>query len=44
MALAHQRGELLAYKLQDFPEGVGKLTWGERLDVLDAWVSVLNGV
>src|SRR5215472_42774 len=43
-ALAHQRGEPLAYKLQEFPEGVGKLTWGERFDVLDAWVALLDGI
>jgi len=35
---------LLANVLQAFPSGVGALTWGERLSVLDAWVQVLDGV
>lgn len=34
---------LLADALQDFPSGVGALSWGERLSVLDAWVQVLDG-
>jgi len=36
--------QLLANVLQTFPSGVGALTWGERLSVLDAWVQVLDGV
>ena len=36
--------QLLANVLQAFPSGVGALTWGERLSVLDAWVQVLDGV
>src|SRR6476661_4487581 len=35
---------LLADALQDLPAGVGQLSWGERLSVLDAWVQVLDGV
>src|SRR6478735_7975833 len=35
---------LLADAFQDLPAGVGQLTWGERLSVLDAWVQVLDGV
>src|SRR6476620_12372666 len=38
------RMRLLADALQEFPAGVGELNWGERLDVLDAWVQVLDGV
>lgn len=34
---------LLADAFQDLPAGVGQLSWGERLSVLDAWVQVLDG-
>jgi hypothetical protein len=34
---------VLADALQDLPAGVGQLSWGERLSVLDAWVQVLDG-
>jgi hypothetical protein len=36
--------QLLANVLQAFPSGVGALTWGERLSVLEAWVQALDGV
>ncbi|HTT24685.1 MAG TPA: S41 family peptidase [Candidatus Sulfotelmatobacter sp.] len=42
-ALAHQRGQALSDALHQLQSGVGKLTWGERLDILDAWVQVLDG-
>ena len=34
---------LLADAFQDLPAGVGQMSWGERLSVLDAWVQVLDG-
>src|SRR6476660_2406359 len=37
------RTQVLADALQDLPAGVGQLSWGERLSVLDAWVQVLDG-
>src|SRR5215831_16233141 len=37
------RMRVLADALQDLPAGVGQLSWGERLSVLDAWVQVLDG-
>src|SRR6476659_6772130 len=37
------RTRVLADALQDLPAGVGQLTWGERLDILDAWIQVLDG-
>lgn len=37
------RTPLLAEALREFPSGVGELSWGERLSVLDAWVQVLDG-
>jgi C-terminal processing protease CtpA/Prc len=42
--LAQERGQPLAEVLQEFPQGVGSLDWGERFDVLDAWVQVLDGL
>ena len=42
-AFAHQRGQNLPDALNQLQSGVGKLTWGERLDILDAWVQVLDG-
>jgi len=29
--------------MNELQSGVAKLTWGERLDILDAWVQVLDG-
>jgi hypothetical protein len=42
-ALAQQRGQALPDALNQLQSRVGKLTWGERLDNLDAWVQVLDG-
>jgi len=42
-AFTHQRGQILPDALNQLQSGVGKLTWGERLDILDAWVQVLDG-
>src|SRR5215467_6449655 len=42
-AFAHQRGQNLPDALNQLQSGVGKLTWGERLDILDAWTQVLDG-
>lgn len=39
-----QRGNSLSKELASFPDGVGELTWGERFDILDAWVQTLDGV
>ena len=41
---AQQRGRILPEALGEVPADVAKLNWGERLDVLDAWVQVLDGV
>lgn len=35
---------LLADAIGNFPSGVGALSWGERLSILDAWAQVLDGV
>ena len=43
-AAAHQRGRNLPEALSDIPADVAALNWGERLDILDAWVQVLDGV
>jgi len=43
-AIAHQRGTSLPAALGELPSGVAVLNWGERLDILDAWVQVLDGV
>lgn len=42
-ALTHQRGKALAEVLSEFPAGVGTLSWGDRLNIIDAWVMVLDG-
>ena len=42
--IAQQRGKILPEALGEVPADVAKLNWGERLDVLDAWVQVLDGV
>jgi hypothetical protein len=42
-ALNHQRGEALPDALPKLQSGIGVLSWGERLDILDAWVQVLDG-
>jgi len=38
-----QRGTPLAESLRPLESRVAKLTWGERLDILDAWTQVLEG-
>lgn len=43
-ALAQQRGSLLRDAVKAVPTGVGALTWGQRLDILDAWTQVLDGL
>lgn len=43
-AAAQQRGVALPQALREIPSDVGRLSWGERLDILDAWVQVLDGV
>lgn len=42
--MKRQLGKSISRTLTAFPAGVGKLTWGERLDILDAWEQVLDGV
>ena len=42
-AAAHQRGRLLSETLDETACDVARLNWGERLDILDAWVQVLDG-
>ena len=37
-----QRGTLLSTAVRAFPSA--PLSWGERLDILDAWAQVLDGV
>jgi C-terminal processing protease CtpA/Prc len=37
-------GQRLIDSLPIFTPGVGSLSWGERFDILDAWVSVLDGL
>jgi hypothetical protein len=41
---AIEKGRLLDDALDRFPRGVGSLTGGERFDVLDNWVQVLDGL
>ena len=41
--LEQQRGKALPDALHRLQSKVGKLSWGERLDILDAWVQVLDG-
>ena len=43
-AIAHQRGKSLPEALGEVPSGVAVLNWGQRLDIIDAWVQVLDGV
>ena len=42
--LAVQRGKPLSELLGELLPGIAPLTWGERLDILDAWAQVLDGV
>jgi hypothetical protein len=42
-AIADQRGRLLAETLDELACDIVRLNWGERLDILDAWVQVLEG-
>ena len=39
-ALAEQRGKALS----EVPSDIARLNWGERLDIIDAWVQVLDGI
>src|SRR4051794_28811605 len=39
-----QKGLLLKDAMLATPATVAQLTWGERLDILDAWALVLDGV
>ena len=41
---AQQEGEPISSSIAAFPTGVGTLTWGQRFDILDAWVTVLDGL
>jgi peptidase S41-like protein len=41
--LEHQRGTALTDALRPLQSRLAKLTWGERLDILDAWSQVLDG-
>lgn len=43
-ARTEQRGRLLTETVALVPQGVAELTWGQRLDILDAWTQVLDGV
>jgi hypothetical protein len=43
-AIAHQRGKTLPEALNEVPADLAVLNWGQRLDILDAWVQVLDGV
>ena len=43
-AITRQRGKTLAETLGEVPPEVARLSWGERLDVLDAWMQMLDGV
>src|ERR1700704_5333601 len=43
-AIAHQRGKSLPDALSEVPSEVAVLNWGERLDIIDAWAQVLDGV
>jgi hypothetical protein len=42
-AAVRQRGKLLPRALGEVPFDVARLNWGERLDIIDAWVQVLDG-
>ena len=43
-AIAHQRGKSLPDALGEVPSDIAALNWGERLDIIDAWAQVLDGV
>src|SRR5215469_12046814 len=43
-AIAHQRGKSLPEALGEVPSDIAILNWGERLDIIDAWAQVLDGV
>jgi Peptidase family S41 len=43
-AIAHQRGKSLPEALGEVPSDIATLNWGERLDIIDAWAQVLDGV
>jgi hypothetical protein len=43
-AIAHQRGKSLPDALGEVPSDIAVLNWGERLDIIDAWAQVLDGV
>src|SRR6478736_4672779 len=43
-AITLQRGKSLSEALGELPPDVGVLNWGERLDIIDALVQVLDGV
>ena len=43
-AIAHQRGKSLPEALGEVPSDIAALNWGERLDIIDAWAQVLDGV
>ena len=42
-AIARQRGRTLAEALGEAAPDVAQLNWGERLDIIDAWVQALDG-
>jgi hypothetical protein len=41
---ARQQGQPLTARASLVPVDAGTLTWGQRFDILDAWVAVLDGV
>src|SRR4051794_27076652 len=43
-AAASQRGTTLTAAIGELPSDVAALSWGERLDIIDALVQVLDGV
>ena len=43
-ATAYQRGTTLTAAIGELPSDVGALSWGERLDIIDALVQVLDGI
>ena len=43
-AITLQRGKSLSEALGELPPDVGVLNWGERLDIIDALVQVIDGV
>jgi hypothetical protein len=43
-AIAHQRGKSLPEALDEVPSDIAVLNWGERLDIIDAWAQVLDGI